>query len=201
MASRPSYSGHARHEGPRVRVPARSPARARASRRCSSTPASWGRRSVRAGHRPRGGRRGRRRRRRGAARRRRPRRRPCRRWRAARPRSSRASRRGALDGVLGLGGSGGISIAATAMQALPVGVPKLMVSTIASGDTRPIRRRRDMTMMYSVVDVAGINSISARILANAAAAIAGMAGAHGARAREQPGRSSRPRCSASRPRA
>jgi uncharacterized protein (UPF0261 family) len=63
------------------------------------------------------------------------------------------------------------------MRQLPVGVPKLMVSTVASGDTRPYVGAVDVTMMYSVVDIAGINQISARILTNAAAAIAGMADA------------------------
>jgi len=81
---------------------------------------------------------------------------------------------GRLDGVLGVGGSGGSSIVTTAMRALPVGVPKLMVSTLASGDTRPYVGAVDVTMMYSVVDIAGINSMSARILTNAAGAIAGM---------------------------
>jgi uncharacterized protein (UPF0261 family) len=82
---------------------------------------------------------------------------------------------GRLDGILALGGSGGSSIATRAMRALPVGVPKLMVSTVASGDTRPYVGAVDVTMMYSVVDIAGVNRISARIMANAAAAIAGMA--------------------------
>src|SRR4051812_28708776 len=84
---------------------------------------------------------------------------------------------GRLDAIVGLGGSGGSAIATTAMRALPVGVPKLMVSTLASGDTRPYVGAVDVTMMYSVVDISGVNSISARIMANAAAAIAGMAGA------------------------
>jgi uncharacterized protein (UPF0261 family) len=82
---------------------------------------------------------------------------------------------GRLDGILGIGGSGGSSIVAAAMQALPVGVPKLLVSTMASGDTRPYVGTADIAMMYSVVDIAGINGLSERILANAAAAIAGMA--------------------------
>jgi uncharacterized protein (UPF0261 family) len=81
---------------------------------------------------------------------------------------------GRLDGVLGIGGSGGSSVVTTGMRALPVGVPKLMVSTLASGDTRPYVGAVDVTMMYSVVDIAGVNSISARILTNAAGAIAGM---------------------------
>jgi uncharacterized protein (UPF0261 family) len=84
---------------------------------------------------------------------------------------------GKLDGILALGGSGGSSIGSRAMRALPVGVPKLMVSTVASGDTRPYVGAVDLTMMYSVVDISGVNSVSARIMANAAAAIAGMAGA------------------------
>lgn len=81
---------------------------------------------------------------------------------------------GKLDGILALGGSGGSSIATQAMRALPIGVPKLMVSTVASGDTRPYVGAVDVTMMYSVVDIAGVNRVSARIMANAAGAIAGM---------------------------
>jgi uncharacterized protein (UPF0261 family) len=84
---------------------------------------------------------------------------------------------GRLDGILALGGSGGSSIATRAMRALPVGVPKLMVSTVASGDTRPYVGAVDVTMMYSVVDISGVNRVSARIMANAAGAIAGMVGA------------------------
>jgi uncharacterized protein (UPF0261 family) len=82
---------------------------------------------------------------------------------------------GRLHGIMGLGGSGGSSLVTQAMRALPIGVPKLMVSTLASGDTRPYVGSVDVTMMYSVVDIAGINRISERILTNAAAAIAGMA--------------------------
>src|SRR5690242_13616951 len=82
---------------------------------------------------------------------------------------------GRLHGLLGLGGSGGSALATQAMRALPVGVPKLMVSTLASGDTRPYVGEVDVTMMYSVVDIAGINRISELILSNAATAIAGMA--------------------------
>jgi uncharacterized protein (UPF0261 family) len=81
---------------------------------------------------------------------------------------------GKLAGILALGGSGGSSIATRAMRALPVGVPKLMVSTVASGDTRPYVGAVDVTMMYSVVDISGVNRVSARIMANAAGAIAGM---------------------------
>ena len=83
---------------------------------------------------------------------------------------------GRLDGILALGGSGGSSIAARAMRALPVGVPKLLVSTVASGDTRPYVGAVDVTMMYSVVDISGVNRVSARIMSNAAGAIAGMVG-------------------------
>ncbi|MBV9280177.1 MAG: Tm-1-like ATP-binding domain-containing protein [Chloroflexi bacterium] len=82
---------------------------------------------------------------------------------------------GRIDGILTVGGSGNSSVAAAAMQALPVGLPKLLVSTLASGDTRPYVGAVDIAMMYSVVDIAGVNRISERILTNAAAAIAGMA--------------------------
>ena len=82
---------------------------------------------------------------------------------------------GRIDAIAGLGGSGGSAIVTEAMRALPIGVPKLMVSTLASGDTRPYVGAVDVTMMYSVVDIAGLNQISRRILANAAGAIAGMA--------------------------
>ena len=82
---------------------------------------------------------------------------------------------GRLDAIGGLGGSGGSALATYAMRQLPIGVPKLMVSTVASGDTSPYVGSVDVTMMYSVVDIAGINQISAQILTNAAAALAGMA--------------------------
>jgi len=82
---------------------------------------------------------------------------------------------GRLQGAAAVGGSGNSSVAAAAMRGLPVGVPKLIVSTVASGDTRPYVGDTDVTMMYSVVDIAGINQISSRILTNAAGAIAGMA--------------------------
>jgi uncharacterized protein (UPF0261 family) len=82
---------------------------------------------------------------------------------------------GRLDGILSVGGSGNSSIAAQAMRGLPVGVPKLIVSTLASGDTRPYVGATDVSMTYSVVDISGLNRISERILSNAAGAIAGMA--------------------------
>jgi uncharacterized protein (UPF0261 family) len=82
---------------------------------------------------------------------------------------------GRLDAIGGLGGSGGSALVTHAMRRLPIGVPKLMVSTVASGDTSPYVGSVDVTMMYSVVDISGVNRISARIMANAAGALAGMA--------------------------
>ena len=81
---------------------------------------------------------------------------------------------GRFDGVLGLGGGGGTAMITAAMRTLPVGVPKLMVSTMASGNTVPYVDVKDITLMYSVVDIAGLNPLSRRILGNAAGAIAGM---------------------------
>ena len=81
---------------------------------------------------------------------------------------------GELDGVLGLGGSGNTSITTTAMRELPYGVPKLMVSTVASGNTRPYVESRDIMMLYSVADIEGLNQLSRRIIANGALAVAGM---------------------------
>ena len=82
--------------------------------------------------------------------------------------------RGDVCGVLGLGGSGGTALISTAMRALPIGLPKLLVSTMASGNTAPYVDCSDITMMYSVVDVAGLNRVSIIVLANAAHAMAGM---------------------------
>src|SRR6056297_1417355 len=81
---------------------------------------------------------------------------------------------GTLDGVLGLGGSSNTSIATTAMRALPVGVPKVMVSTMASGDTEPYVGARDIAMLYSVADIEGLNQLSRRVISNAALATVGM---------------------------
>jgi uncharacterized protein (UPF0261 family) len=81
---------------------------------------------------------------------------------------------GRLDGIIGMGGSAATSIATAAMRALPVGVPKLMLSTMAGTDVSAYVGTRDITFMPSVVDVAGLNRISRRIYANAAGAIAGM---------------------------
>lgn len=81
---------------------------------------------------------------------------------------------GEIDGIISLGGSAGTTIGTTAMQAVPVGIPKIMVSTLASGDTSPYVQSKDICMMYAVVDIAGINRLSRQILANAAGAIVGM---------------------------
>jgi uncharacterized protein (UPF0261 family) len=81
---------------------------------------------------------------------------------------------GRFHGVLGLGGGGGTTIITAAMRELPVGVPKLMVSTMASGNVAPYVDVKDVAMMYSVVDIAGLNPLSRRVLANAAGAICGM---------------------------
>lgn len=83
-------------------------------------------------------------------------------------------REGKFDAVLAFGGSGGTSIATPGMRALPIGVPKLMVSTVASGNTEQYVGTSDIIMMPSVVDVSGINSLSTKIFTNAAFAIAGM---------------------------
>lgn len=88
--------------------------------------------------------------------------------------AARLHRERRIDGIVSMGGGGGTAIATAAMRALPVGVPKLMVSTLAAGDVRAYVGATDVTMMPAIVDVAGINRISARIVANAAAAIAGM---------------------------
>ena len=90
--------------------------------------------------------------------------------------------RGQVDGILGLGGSAGTTIATEAMRALPFGVPKLMVSTLASGQVRPYVGVRDILMMPSVVDISGLNRISRTVLANAANAMIGMVKARGWRA-------------------
>ena len=103
---------------------------------------------------------------------------------------------GRVDGVLAAGGSGGSSIAAQVLAAHPVGLPKLLVSTMASGDVSPYVGAKDVCVMYSVVDVAGVNRISRLVLGNAAAAMAGMALAR-AQAGEQGGDDERPLVAAS----
>jgi uncharacterized protein (UPF0261 family) len=79
-----------------------------------------------------------------------------------------------IGGVIGIGGGGGTSIVTAGLRRLPVGLPKLMVSTHAAGDVRPFVGASDITMMYSVTDVSGLNRISRVVLGNAAHAIAGM---------------------------
>jgi len=81
---------------------------------------------------------------------------------------------GRLAGVIGIGGSGGTALITPAMQALPIGVPKVMVSTVASGNVAPYVGSSDIMLMYSVVDVSGLNAVSRRVLGNAAGALAGM---------------------------
>jgi len=82
--------------------------------------------------------------------------------------------KGNLDGIIGMGGTGGTSIITAAMRTLPVGVPKVMVSTVGGGDVSVYAGTKDITFIPSIVDVAGINRISRAIYANAAGAIAGM---------------------------
>src|SRR5690606_2832903 len=75
---------------------------------------------------------------------------------------------GAFDGIFGMGGTGGSSVISAGMRSLPIGVPKLLVSTAASGNTEPYLGTRDITIMPSIVDVAGINRVSQLILTRAA---------------------------------
>lgn len=79
-----------------------------------------------------------------------------------------------VGGMIGLGGSGGTAIVAPALRSLPIGVPKLMVSTLAAGDVGPYVGVQDIMMMFPVTDIAGLNRLSRVILANAAHALAGM---------------------------
>jgi uncharacterized protein (UPF0261 family) len=81
---------------------------------------------------------------------------------------------GKIQGIIAAGGSANTTIATAAMRVLPTGFPKVMVSTLASGDVSPYVDTKDLTMMYSVVDIAGINRISEAILSNAARAVAAM---------------------------
>jgi uncharacterized protein (UPF0261 family)/ABC-type branched-subunit amino acid transport system ATPase component len=92
-----------------------------------------------------------------------------------------------VGGIISAGGSGGTALVTPAMRSLPVGVPKVMVSTVASGNVRQYVGPSDICMMYSVTDVAGINRISASVLSNAAHALAGMIGL-----RQEAGRSRLP---------
>jgi uncharacterized protein (UPF0261 family) len=84
------------------------------------------------------------------------------------------AREGRIDGVISLGGGGGTALATAAMRALPLGFPKLMVSTLASGNTAHYLGTKDIAMMPAIVDVAGLNRISRMVFTRAAAAICGM---------------------------
>lgn len=95
--------------------------------------------------------------------------------------------KGEISGVISLGGGSGTVIGTGAMRTLPVGIPKVMVSSMASGNIRPYVGTSDITMMYSVVDISGLNRISRRILRNAVLAICGMA-----EGREEKGPAERP---------
>ena len=79
-----------------------------------------------------------------------------------------------IGGMIGAGGSGNTALAATGMRALPLGVPKILVSTVASGDVAPYVGPNDIAMVYSVADIAGLNPITRAVLGNAAHALAGM---------------------------
>ena len=83
-------------------------------------------------------------------------------------------REGRIEGIISLGGGGGTAIGTAAMRALPVGFPKLMVSTLASGNTAPYLGEKDIVMMPSIADVAGLNRVSRVIFSRAAGAICGM---------------------------
>ena len=96
------------------------------------------------------------------------------------------SHAGATAGMISAGGSGGTALATPAMRALPIGVPKVMISTVASGDVGPYVGPSDIMMMYSVTDVQGLNAISRKVLGNGAAALAGMI-LHGPEASDEAG--------------
>ncbi|MAG35598.1 MAG: hypothetical protein CL878_05050 [Dehalococcoidia bacterium] len=87
--------------------------------------------------------------------------------------ASQLQREGRLDGIVGLGGSAGTAVGSAAMRALPVGVPKVLASTVASGNVAPYVGTKDVAMLYSVVDIAGLNRLSRAVLTNAAGAICG----------------------------
>lgn len=93
---------------------------------------------------------------------------------------------GEIDGVLALGGSGGTAIATAAMRELPVGIPKVMVSTLASGDVAPYVGVKDIAMMYSVIDIAGLNRLSRKIIANAVGMVCGATEQPSPRAADRP---------------
>jgi uncharacterized protein (UPF0261 family) len=93
---------------------------------------------------------------------------------------------GRVDGMIGMGGSGGASVITSAMRALPLAVPKLLVFTLAAGDMKPYIGNRNITVMPSVVDVAGLNRVSRQIFNHAAGAIVGMLQAAAPAADERP---------------
>lgn len=97
-------------------------------------------------------------------------------------------RQSGVAGIISAGGSGGSSMVAPGMRALPVGVPKVLISSVASGDVKGYVGPSDMMMMYSVTDVQGLNSISRQVLANGAQAMAGMVKQRLAEARDVGGR-------------
>ena len=112
-------------------------------------------------------------------------------------------RDGKLDGVVTLGGAEGAVLGASAMLSLPIGIPKIIVTPIASGQRRfgPLVGTRDVMVVHSVVDILGLNPISTTIFDNVAAAMAGMLQhGHPPAARRRTGRASRSRCSATPPR-
>ena len=99
---------------------------------------------------------------------------------------------GRIHGIISLGGGGGTAIATAAMRALPIGFPKLMVSTLASGQVAPYVGTSDLTMMPAIVDVSGLNRVSRAIFTNAAGAIAGMVTARSASSPQSPPASEKP---------
>lgn len=86
----------------------------------------------------------------------------------------KADEDGVVAGAIGLGGSGGTALISPALRSLPIGMPKLIVSTVASGQTEPYVGTSDLVLFPSIVDVCGINSVSRVVLSNAGAAFAGM---------------------------
>ncbi|MGI9415301.1 MAG: ABC transporter permease [Hyphomicrobiales bacterium] len=102
------------------------------------------------------------------------------------------TRQSGIAGIISAGGSGGTAMAAPAMRALPVGVPKILISTVASGDVQKYVGPADIMMMYSVTDVQGLNSISRQVLANGAEAMAGMVKARAQRRLADAAASERP---------
>lgn len=93
----------------------------------------------------------------------------------ARALAVKLQREGVVHGIIGMGGGGGTSIATTAMQGLPLGFPKVCITTLASGDTREYVGTRDILLFPSIVDICGINRFSAAVISRAAGAVCGMA--------------------------